>query len=147
MVEVPGVRPVTTPVPETVHTTVLVLAQATKGVVVLSVMVLPAHTVVGPVIGAGMAATLTTVVVIQPPEEVYVMVAVPGAGVADTPVIRPLPLTMEAIALLLLLHVPPGVAELRVVEIPWQTVVMPVMFAGMGNTVKVLMVIHPAAVV
>ena len=70
IVAVPGVIPVTTPVPDTVATAVLELLHATGLVVVLSVVVLPAHTVAVPVIAVGTGVIVTTAVVTQPPVEV-----------------------------------------------------------------------------
>ena len=65
------------------------------------------------------------------------IIAVPAATPLTTPVVEP----MVAIPVLLLLHVPPDVMSLSVVELPTQTLVVPVMGAGdeltnMLNTVK-----------
>lgn len=59
------------------------------------------------------------------------MVAVPD----DTPVTTPLTEPTRAIAVLLLLHKPPLVASLSVVDAPTHMLVMPVMAAGNGLTV------------
>ena len=48
-----------------------------------------------------------------------------------------------AIAVLLLLHVPPTVASARVVVKPGQTVVVPVIAAGNAFTVIVAVALHP----
>ena len=147
IVVVPGVRPVTIPEPDTVATAILELLQPPPNGVLVSVIVLPAHTVVGPPIAPAAVLTVTTAVVIQPPDDVYVIVAVPGAGVEDTPITTPVVDPTDAIAALLLLHVPPGVAELSVVVLPWHIVSTPVIFAGIGNTVKVIVAIQPPGVV
>lgn len=59
------------------------------------------------------------------------MVAVP----ADIPVTTP-PVEMVATAVELLPHVPEDVASESVVVEPTQTVVVPVIFCGLGLTVK-----------
>ena len=48
-----------------------------------------------------------------------------------------------ATPVLLLLHVPPVVASLRVVDEPRQTLVVPVIVAGNGLTVIAVVVKHP----
>jgi hypothetical protein len=135
------------PEPDTVATAPFELLQPPPNGVLVSVIVLPAHTVVGPLIAPAAVLTVTTAVVIQPPVDVYVIVAVPGAGVEDTPITTPVVDPTDAIAALLLLHVPPGVAELSVVVLPWHIVSTPVIFAGIGNTVKVIVAIQPPGVV
>ena len=49
------------------------------------------------------------------------MIVVP----ADSPLTNPPETEMLATAVLLLVHVPPGVASVRVVVLPWQTAVKP----------------------
>ena len=70
------------------------------------------------------------------------MVEVP----ADTPVTTP-ELFIVATAALLLLHVPPVVASLNVVEFPIQTLVVPVIAATVGKgftvTVVVALLVQP----
>jgi hypothetical protein len=66
------------------------------------------------------------------------MVAVP----ADTPVTTPRLVTV-ATAVLLLAHVPPVVASERVVVLPVQIVVVPVIALGVGLTVKKVVALHP----
>ena len=56
---------------------------------------------------------------------------------ADTPVTTPVELTV-AMDVLLLLHVPPGVASASVVDDPMHTVLLPVMAAGPAVTVITL---------
>jgi len=62
------------------------------------------------------------------------MIAVPAATPVTTPVLDP----TDPIAVLLLLHVPPGVVELKTVVNPVQTVAVPVIAAGSGLTVMVI---------
>jgi len=90
-----------------------------------SVMVLPAHTLDGPVIGE-LTLTVTTLTTVDVPQEVvtvYLMVSMPAA----TPVTTP-PLTV-AMAGVLLLHMPPVVASVSVMVAPAQTTEGPVMGA------------------
>jgi len=71
IVDVPGLTPVTTPVPEIVATAGVELLHAPKDVELLSVMELPTHTAVPPpVMAVGREFTVTTAVVIQPVDAV-----------------------------------------------------------------------------
>ena len=74
------------------------------------------------------------------------MVAVP----ADVPVTTPVAAPTAATAALLLLHVPPATASVRVAVVPVQTVVAPVMVpavaAGLTVMVRVLLTAPHAAV-
>ena len=65
------------------------------------------------------------------------MVTVPAA----TPVVTPVVLPIVAIAILLLLQVPP--TSLKVVVKPIQTFVIPVIADGNGLTVKGVLMIQP----
>ena len=78
----------------------------------------------------------------QPVVVVYVIIAVPFV----TPETAPDEMSTVAIAVLLLLHVPPLVASLNVVVLPAQTVVMPVIGA-MGFTVTVVVAAQPVDIV
>lgn len=62
------------------------------------------------------------------------------------PVTMPLVAPTVAIDVLLLLHVPPGVALLSNAEFPWHTEATPVIGDG-TVTVNVLVATHPAGVV
>src|ERR1019366_9069008 len=68
--------------------------------------------------------------------------AVPGAMPETTPV-----LPTVATAVLLLLHVPPGVASVSVVVLPAQTVAVPVTDDGNAFTVTVAEAVQPPDVV
>lgn len=59
------------------------------------------------------------------------------------PAIEPEPGAAVATAVLLLVHVPPVTASLRMIVKPWQTFVAPVIDAGVGSTVTAVIVIHP----
>jgi hypothetical protein len=65
-VEVPAVIPVTTPVEEPMVAFALLLLQVPPVVVLLRVMVRPAHTSVGPVMVASKGLTVTVVIAMQP---------------------------------------------------------------------------------
>lgn len=62
------------------------------------------------------------------------MVVVPVAMPASTPVV----LSIVPFAVLLLLHVPPGVASVRVVDALTQTAFAPPIAAGLGLMVTVI---------
>ena len=67
MIDVPPLKPVTSPVPEfTVAIEVLVLLQTPPGVAELSDVVFPAHIIPVPVITAGVVLTVTILVALQP---------------------------------------------------------------------------------
>jgi hypothetical protein len=87
------------------------------------------HTNVVPVITAGIGLTVMVATVLQPVAViVYVMSTTPAA----TPVTTPLEEPTVAVALLLLAHVPPDVASLRVIVEPSQTVDEPAIAVGTG---------------
>jgi hypothetical protein len=71
------------------------------------------------------------------------MEAVPAAA----PVISPVVALARAVAVLLLLHVPPAVASLRVIDKPEQTADGPVMVEGKALTVTTEVVAQPVAVI
>lgn len=104
-------------------------------VVVLSVVVLPAHTLAVPVMEAGKGFTVIPFVVAQPVGSVYVMVALPAAAPLTTPV-----LPIAAVLLAEELHAPPPLASVSVAVLPWHTELAPVIVAGNGFTVAVAVV-------
>lgn len=59
------------------------------------------------------------------------------------PVTTPDEVPMVAMVVILLLHVPPLAASLRVVVLPWHTLVIPVIAGGGGVTVTVPVIEHP----
>lgn len=101
----------------------------------LSWVVSPEQTDNVPVIGAGNGLTVTVMEAEQPVASIYVQTVVDVVTTllsADTiPVDDPI----VATEVTLLVHVPPGIASLRLVTDPAQTDVLPVMFAGKGFTV------------
>ena len=81
----------------------------------------------GPMIADGVGLTVTVVVVVQKPAIVYVMTVVPKVPPVTTPVAEPI----VATPVLLLTHVPPLTASVRVMVAPTHTAVGPLIGAGM----------------
>ena len=108
----------------------------------VSAVVSPIHTESAPVIGDGNGLTVTMVMAIQPVEAVYVTEPVP----ADTPVTTP-EVADTDICALVLLHVPPPVAELNVVLRPTHTESIPDIAEGAGSIVTTTLLRHPVAVI
>lgn len=100
----------------------------------------PAHTVSEPLIGVGLAFTFSGQVAIQLVGSIYDIITEPAA----IPVTTPLASTV-ATAVLLLTHVPPGVALFSTVIAPSHTFIRPVMGEGSGLTVKLCERIQPVA--
>lgn len=125
----------------TIATVVLLLLHVPPGVASVMAILAPAHTAVGPVIGAGGGFTVTVVVITQPGmARVYVIVAVPVL----IPVITPVERSISAILVLLLVHVPPVMASLRVIELSKHTPGPPLIEGGKGLMVTVVVALHPA---
>jgi hypothetical protein len=108
----------------------LLLLHMPPAVVLASVVLLPVQAVVVPVIAAivGGAATVMPAVTTAVPQllvTAYEMVADPKLTPNTTP-----PVFIDATAALLVLHVPPAVASVRVVVLPLQTVVAPTIGAA-----------------
>ena len=99
----PATIPLTVPLPSTVAIDGELVLQLPLIVVLLKVVVLPAHTCVLPVMAAGKEFTTNDAAMRQDVGKVYVMLAVP----TDTPLTTPNVLT-EAVPGALLLHAPPG---------------------------------------
>jgi hypothetical protein len=104
-----------------------------------SVVALPLHIVVVPVITAGIAPTVTTFVLLQPVANVYEIVVVPFKTPLTVPVIDPTVATVVA----LLLHVPPVVALVSVIVEPAHTFATPAIVSGSAFTVATFTVVHP----
>lgn len=126
IIAVPALTPVTRPEAFTVAFRVLLLVHTPPPVASLSPSVADWHTGALPVIAAGAVFTVTTVVVLQPPLIVYVMVVVP----ADTDTTLPEKLIVATEVLLLVHETPPGVASVRKVDPPMQISVDPDIGAG-----------------
>ena len=139
MVVVPVATPVTIPLVEPmVATDGLLLVHVPPVVGSVRVVVAPTHTNGVPPIVPGAVLTVTTAVAVQMPPVVYVIVAVP----AEIPVTVPEPEPMVAMAGLLLVHMPPVTALVRVVVAPTQTCRVPPMEAGVVTTVTIVVVTH-----
>ena len=98
-------------------------------------IMLPLHTDVTDGVSTGVNGIvfITTEAVAAQPLTVYEISALPAA----TPNTLPTPFTV-AMVVLALLHAPSGVASVRVVEVPGQALVVPVIAAGTGFTVIVI---------
>jgi hypothetical protein len=143
MTEVPAATPHAVPAElPMVATDVLLLLHVPPAVASLRVVQVPAHMVVVPMIAAGNGLTVATIVVVQPPLMVYEIVAVPAEMPQSVPV-----LPMVATDTLLLLQVPPDMASLSVVQRPAQTDGTPLMAAGAGKTISVVVMKHPVPTV
>lgn len=106
--------------------------------------VVPWQMLIEPVMDAGIGCTVNTDVVKHVLGKVYVITVVPGAGVADTPVTRPVPKPTVAIAGMLLVHVPLATGWLNVVVNPSHTLSVPVIATGAGVTVTTIVDVQPA---
>ena len=93
-----------------------------------------------PVIGC-IAFTVTVVVTKQPAAIVYVIVAVPPA----TPVTIPETVPTVALAVLLLLHVPPVTASVNVEVDPAHIITVPLIAVGVWLIVTIDVAKHPVA--
>jgi hypothetical protein len=118
MVLVPAVTPVITPAVLMVATDGVLLLHVPPVVVLLTVVVSPAHTCSVPVMAAGSGFTVTVAVRIQPVPSEYVIVAVAAVVLpVSTPLTVPVASTV-ATAVLLLAQVPPAVVVLNTVVAP-----------------------------
>ncbi len=145
IVDVPTATAVHNPLPDTiVATDGVLLDHVPPGVALLSVAVADWHRLKVPVIGDGNGCTVNVIVVKQPEGVVYVIVVVPGAGVADTPPTTPVPKPTVPIAGVLLVHVPPVTGCVSVVVCPSHTALAPTIGAGAGVTVTTNVEVHPA---
>jgi hypothetical protein len=127
MVNDPALTPVTIPVAApTVANVGLLLVQVEAPDPLVSVLVLPSQTLAVPPIAAGSGLTTTGMLAKQPEAIVYIILGVP----APTPVTIPVPAPTEAIAPLLVDHVPPAIEFDNVVVDPTHTVAVPPIAAG-----------------
>jgi hypothetical protein len=99
----------------------------------------PAHTLIEPVITAGSGVTVTIIVLLQPLPKDVVMIAVPAVTPVTTPVNEP----TVATAVLLLLQLPPGEDEVRVVVSPTHTLAAPLIVPGPAFTVTTVVAKQP----
>ena len=139
IVDVPADRPVTNPDDEpTMAAVVLLLLQVPPPVPSLSGVALPTHTLSAPVIATGKALTVIVLTAKHPVVSTYVMVAVPLLIPLIIPVVPP-----TETLVLLLVHVPPAMPSLRVVDDPLHTLGVPVMAVGLGLMVATVLVLQP----
>jgi len=101
----------------------------------------PAQAVKMPLIAEGIASTVTTAVVLQPLINVYLTVAVPN----PLPKYMPEAVSMRAIEVSELIHVPPAGVSVSDVYNPLQTLRWPPMAPGATSTVTVAIALHPVA--
>ena len=101
----------------------------------VSVVDRPIQTWPAPEIEAGRLLTVTVVVAMQPEPRLYVITAVPPA----IPVTTPVDELMITIVESLLLQAPPPTLLPSVAVEPTQTDVVPVIAAGVGSTVTVVL--------
>jgi hypothetical protein len=84
--------------------------------------------------------TVIVVVILQPVETIaYVITVVPVVIPLTMPEVDP----TVATEVVLLVHVPPGVASVSVIVDPAQTLVGPPMAAGVALTVTIVVARHP----
>jgi len=130
----PTDAPVTTPVvPPTAAIALLALLHVPPLTLLLSVIVVPTHTLIEPVllVFAGNAAfTVTTAVLEQPDAFVYDIVALPAAYPYTVP-----PVLTVAVLKSLLVHVSPAGLDPSVVVLPTHNVRLPVIGVGDASTV------------
>ena len=138
---VPGLAPVTRPKEFTVAVAGTLLAHVPPVLASVSAVVEPEHTVSVPVIVAIPGFTVTTAVLLQPLDIVYVITVVPAA----TPVTRPEVAPIVAVAGEPLTHEPPGEPpSTRLVNEPTHVLSVPVI-GDMGLTVTITFVAQPFA--
>ena len=125
--------PVSTPVVEMVPVAPVTLVHVPPVVASVSAVVSPLHTDSAPVIIAGCRSTVTIVVAAQLPI-VYDMVEVPVLIVLAVTVP---PVLIVATVVVTLLHTPPPVASVSVIDAPWQMGVLPLIAAGKVVTVTI----------
>ena len=116
----------------------LLLDHAPPASAVNKEMVLPWQTADGPETGLGNVLTVTTMVAIHPVDNVYVIVTVPLL----TPVTTPALFTV-AVAMLLLLQLPPDALLNNVVVLPGHTSANPLIEGGSEFTVTTAVVKQP----
>lgn len=134
----PTDNPVTMPVAEPMAITPGAVLQVPPAIASETVIVCVLHTVTGPVIGNGVGNTVTVLVTKQP-AAVYVMFAVPDTN----PFTSPDPVTVATLVRELA-QVPPVVASANGAVVPAHKVPPPVIAAGPGLTLTILVTVQPA---
>ena len=139
MVTVPGKVDITTPDPVTEAIEILLEFHDPPAGMLPSVIVEPSHIVDGPVIAVGVALTVNDLVEEHPVGSVYERVTTPDANPLTTPVV----ISRDAIAVLLLVYIPPGGVQLCVTVDPTHTEPGLAVAAGVAYTVTSVAVMHP----
>ena len=144
IVAVPVAIPVTVPPEFTEATVASLVVQVPPGVTSDKSVVAPTQTLTGVegVIDAGVEMTVTVKVVIHGPMA-YIIVATP---VDVPPVTTPLELTVAIDEGAVVLHMPPGIVSVSVSRDPVQTLGLPVIGLGLGETFTVVVTVQPGAV-
>jgi hypothetical protein len=140
MVAVPAPKPLTTPALSTVATLVLLLLQTPPDVVLASVVVLFKQTVFAPVIAGTFGVAFTVIILLvvftQPVAAsvtVYLIVVPPTKLPVTSPVFE-----IEAMNGVTLVHAPFAVAFARVIVLPTQTALAPIIDATVGKSNTVI---------
>ena len=148
MVAFPAAMPVTIPVAELiVATAVLVLLHVPHAVASDKFVVRPVHTLVTPVIAAGVRFTVITCVVFAPQPVLKVIVAVPVAVPVTTPVVAATVATPALLLVHVLAQALPVEAFVNVGVAAVHTLAAPAIVAGLGITVTVAVLKHPLLMV
>jgi hypothetical protein len=119
----------------------LLLLHVPPDVPLVNVVVPPTHNSRMPVLADGAAFTVMTAVRLHPDASAYVITDVPDVIAVITPV-EP----MVATEVLLLLHVPPDVAEVTVIVPPGQRLPIPEIDAGNGPAVITVPLPQPVGI-
>ncbi len=134
MLAVPAATPVAIPVVGSTEATAVLLLLQVPAPVLNKAVVVPGQIVVTPVMSDGNGFMVSSTVSMQPVATAYVIIAMPF----DTPEIMPVVAPTVAIAVALLLQVPPVVVLVNVVNAPAHIAREPVMGAGVGLTVTAI---------
>lgn len=107
----------------------------------VSTVVLPIHNISVPLIGFGIAFTVTDFPTRQPVGIVYRIVVAPPARAIALPVTESIVITVVEV----LLHTPPLIVSVYVVAVPAHTGVLPAIAPGVGFTVTSRVTKQPVA--
>ena len=122
------------------------LVQVPPVTISVYVIGIPIQMIFGPIIGPGTGLTVTIVAIWQPVDvNVYMIVVVPVNKPLTIPEVEPI----VAIAVLVLVQVPPGVASVSKMVVPGHKADGPTINAGIGLTTKIalsdIVRVHPVA--
>jgi hypothetical protein len=94
-----------------------------------------------PLIAAGAAFTVSAAVLLHPSGSVYTMLLTPASKLVTTPAA-----STVAIAVLLLVQLPPAGVEESVAVVPTHPASVPVIVEGVSLMVTILVTVHPVMV-